>query len=227
MQVVRARQAAVVLLVVAATAAGLALLVSELNQRERDRHAILALVDEIATKLRTRDMDAWMLVERDYQPGERHLLVEPAHEQLRFDLSRLARLDDLRLVVVDVDLGSDSATADYRVDATAAPARPPVWGIRPTEEPVPTAGQFRFRREGGEWTLTGHAFVTPPSGSTGTSSSPVRPGHRHGRVRMALAIRLAAIAGLALLGSGVLLLQPKLAVVVSKRRHRMQMDGRG
>ena len=186
------RKAAVVLLVVAATFGGLALLGQKLGRRERDWYAILDQVVEIETRLRAGDASVWSLFESGHPSGSPN--GGRGGARLAQDMERLASLEDLRLQDVHVDVRGDTAEATYRLGGG-----PPHGG-----EPRPPGGRFAFRRAGDSWKPEGHTFIDAGPASRRGSGEEWRRGataHRHLDSHQRLAIRLTAIAGLALLAS--------------------------
>jgi hypothetical protein len=149
----RARSVAVALLAIGTLAAVLGLLVRELDTRERDRHAVQALVSEIARKIRAHDGTLWHLVERSYPPGEQHPALEPHHHQLVADLDRLAHMRELRLIVRDIRVEESAATVDYVVEGKL---------LREDERPAPRAGRFTFERRADGWALGSNRFSGAP-----------------------------------------------------------------
>ena len=187
------RKAAVVLLVVAVTFGGLALLGQKLNRQERDWYAILDQIAEIETRLRADDAGVWRLFDGGHPSGSPDSRREDA--RLVQDMRRLASVEVLRLQDVHVDVREDTAEATYRLGG-----RPPRGG-----EPPPPAGRFAFRRVGDRWKPTGHTFVdvagSAALGARDEERQRAATAHRNLGSHQRLLTRLTAIAGLALLAS--------------------------
>lgn len=213
------RQAAVVLLVAAATTAGLALLGQKRARQERDLYAILDQVAEIETRLRAGDAGVWRLFEDDQPPDspDRH------HGNARIiqDMERLAHLEDLRLRDAQVEVQGDTAQATYLLDGRGS-----IGG-----EPIPSGGQLAFRRAGEVWRPYGHAFVyatasAPLHGRT-ENRRPPAAAHRHVDSHERLATRLAAIASLALMASLACLVWPWAEARLVSQRGRPGLRAAG
>ena len=186
------RKAAVVLLVVAVMSGGLALLGQKLGRQERDWYAILDQVMKIERRLRAGDASVRSLFASGHPSSSPDSRGGDA--RLAQDMERLASLEDLRLQDVHVDVRGDTAEATYRLGGG-----PPHGG-----EPRPSGGRFAFQRLADGWKPKGHTFIDPGSASPRGSGEEWRRGataHRHLDSHQRLAIRLAAIAGLALLAS--------------------------
>ena len=154
----KAPMGALLLLALGATTGTVAFVVSQMDQRERDWRAVVGAVADIERKLRVHDGGLWFLVEEGLPPGP-HPDIEPVHERIQAELERLAHLEDARLVVEHVDLGLDTATVDYRIEASPVQGDSGAHKLRVRERPAPEAGQFTFRRGKDRWILSGHRFL--------------------------------------------------------------------
>jgi hypothetical protein len=125
---------------------------TEMQQVERDRHAVIREVQELERLIRRHDGE--LFVRLGVAPD-----ADPAHgdrESILRDFERLSDLDGFRLTGQDVVVTGDSAVAKY-----TAEGRSPSSGIggRSDQTATPLAGEMRFVRHGGRWEIVGHRFV--------------------------------------------------------------------
>jgi hypothetical protein len=192
------RRAALLLLAIAAVSGALAYAVSELQQQERDGHAIRAVVAEIERQSRNHVIGYWLLVEGVHGAAAPDPAKEGPHRDLLQDLERLGHVDDLRLLVLHVDVTDASATADYLVHGSP----------RSGDPPAPAGGQFSFRRGEKGWLLDGYRLWET---ATDLPTSPDGAQHGHQERMTTLVAALIAVAALASLAGGILLVLPWLA----------------
>lgn len=202
-----ARNAGLVLFGLAAGLGGLALLIYRLDEPQRERQAIRELMEDIGRRVTAQDRGEKSLLEELVRVSE----PDPARRQLRADLERLARLDQLRFYGLRIDIQADTGTADYAIEATTPPAG----------SPAPRGGQFVFRRGPGGWTLAAHQFhhgSAPPAGQSPLSapSRGSRP-HVHRWTREPLVTALGGMAVLALLGAVAFFIHPLIRRETSAR----------
>ena len=112
--------------------------------------------------------------------------AEGEQASLRADLERMASLDGLQLLVDDIDVQPQGATADYRVVGRARPGGPP----------PPFGGRLALRRTRGGWRLEANRFLEEAP----QDDSPVKR-RVHQPTHAGLAGRLGMIALLALLSA--------------------------
>ena len=205
-----ARRAAIALLAVAGAAAASGVVGQELAQEERDRHAVREVIWKIQTKIRSHDGTAWVLSEMGFPPAQAHPALEPAHEQLRVDLDRLAHVEGLRLVEQDIEIEGDAARVHYRLEGRARRGDP---------EP-PAGGQFTFRRTADAWVLAGNQFGVVDSRSGAAPPGGNLAWHVPWWRADAWAVRLFAVAGLAALAGAAALAHPLLAALFQGLRAR-------
>jgi len=126
----------------------------ETRTAERDRHAVRAELEEIERAIRAHDADMWRRVEAEHDGEAAPAGEEEAHQQMLRDFDRLGHLDGLSMDPVDMEMGSDVARVNYRVQGV---------GRRRGDPPPPAGGEFRFDKgPDGKWRMTAHRLIEGP-----------------------------------------------------------------
>ena len=210
MAVSTSRKPALILLAIAAVAAGLAILVHRADAEDRDRRAVRGFVWDLERKLRAEGGAAWLLSEGAFPSGQGDPEAEPARDRLRADLDRLARLDRIQILPGDIAIHAETATADYTVGGNP----------RPGDPQPPRRGRLVLRRTREGWRLASNRFLDesedagPPAPTTGSR----RRFHRH--AKESLDAVLGSTAVLALLASAFLIVKPFVTRTARGRRAR-------
>lgn len=127
---------------------------SEMQQAERDRHAVIKEFEELQHLIRRHD--GQLLTRLSMAPD-----ADSAHanrESLLRDFDRLSHFDDLQITDLDVVVTGDSAVAKYK--AAGRPA-PPGLSDRSDQALTSLAGEMTLVRHDGGWEVIGHRFESP------------------------------------------------------------------
>jgi hypothetical protein len=111
--------------------------------REHEPHVVVARVREIEAQIRTHSPGLRLLVEGRDVPEPNDPARESRHQPILRDFERLARLDGFELTDVHAEVVGDRARVSYRIRGVS----------RVAGEPVPSAGEMVFTRDGSEWRL--------------------------------------------------------------------------
>ena len=124
---------------------------SEMQQAERDRHAVIKEFAELQQLIRRHD--GQLLTRLSMAPD-----ADSAHagrEALLQDFDRLSHFDDLRITDLVVVVTGDSSVAKYKAEGRPAPLG---LGDRSDQALTPLAGEMTFVRHGDRWEVVGHRF---------------------------------------------------------------------
>jgi ketosteroid isomerase-like protein len=125
---------------------------SEMQRAERDRHAVIREVQELAWLIRRHDDQ--LFIRFGVAPD-----ADPAHgdrESILRDFERLSHIHDLQFTDLDVVVTGDSAVARYKASGRGVPSD---LGGRSDQAASTLTGEITFVRHGGRWEVVGHRFV--------------------------------------------------------------------